>query len=91
MSSFPFQANGAIKQNRTADLFLTKEVLYLLSYNGLVCPKKGSRIILHLGFDCKWENEGKNTKLSAECLFYLTNWAVWYNDGHYECYILFHG
>ena len=26
--------NGAIKQNRTADLFLTKEVLYQLSYNG---------------------------------------------------------
>ena len=33
-------ANGAIKQNRTADLFLTKEVLYQLSYNGLVCLKK---------------------------------------------------
>ena len=24
---------GAVKQNRTADLFLTKEVLYRLSYN----------------------------------------------------------
>ena len=36
----PIKANGAIKQNRTADLFLTKEVLYLLSYNGLVCLKK---------------------------------------------------
>ena len=35
MSSVSFvQRNGAIKQNRTADLFLTKEVLYQLSYNG---------------------------------------------------------
>ena len=29
-----FTKNGATEQNRTADLILTKDALYLLSYSG---------------------------------------------------------
>ena len=38
---------GANKRNRTADLFLTKEVLYQLSYVGLSTPMKGKEPLTH--------------------------------------------
>ena len=34
-----FFVSGAVKRIRTADLFLTKEVLCLLSYNSIKCSK----------------------------------------------------
>ena len=33
--------NGAVKQIRTADLVITNDVLYLLSYNSIMATEKG--------------------------------------------------
>ena len=40
-----YHLNGAVNQIRTGDLFLTKEVLCLLSYSSILRPRWGSRLL----------------------------------------------
>ena len=40
-SVYGFSVSGAARQIRTADLFITNEVLYLLSYSSIMATEKG--------------------------------------------------
>ena len=66
---------GAVEQIRTVDLFLTKEVLCLLSYNSIfsLSPKK------------KWRpGWGSNPRPLAWQASALTNWATGPSGGSYR-------
>ncbi len=54
-----FRVHGAYERNRTGDLFLTKEVLYLLSYVGALIPRGTSAFTLHLA--------SQDTKIRVKC------------------------